>query len=234
MARQGVWVQLEQSDMHLASNMAITANEGYSHTALEQYQLVIMKCHTKVWEERIQGAQLAVDRMVTGVIERHPAMVCENQTDGCLPCHIATPRNPQTWWRCKVTSASQPDWCRILIQEPTAPASGMPPAPPCENQWAPVSSIGDVPPEDAYIATPHWNSQFFNHDADGKDSKREKDFIPDLLTDKGTCTAEYTICRMVMQLTIILQIRAAYWVTLQTVTRIDRKKSDFECIIIYN
>jgi len=38
MARQGGWVQLEQSDMRLALNMAKMAKGGFSRTAIEETQ----------------------------------------------------------------------------------------------------------------------------------------------------------------------------------------------------
>jgi len=36
MAREGGWVQLEQSDMSLALNMAKMAKGGFSHAAIEE------------------------------------------------------------------------------------------------------------------------------------------------------------------------------------------------------
>jgi len=43
MARQGGRVQLEQSDMHLALNMAKMARGGFSWAAVEETQLLIKR-----------------------------------------------------------------------------------------------------------------------------------------------------------------------------------------------
>jgi len=51
MAREGGHVQLEQSDMRLALNMAKMAKGGFSRTAIEETQRLIMKPHAVVREE---------------------------------------------------------------------------------------------------------------------------------------------------------------------------------------
>jgi len=43
MARQGGRVQLEQSDMHIALNMANMAKGGFSHATVEETQRLIKK-----------------------------------------------------------------------------------------------------------------------------------------------------------------------------------------------
>jgi len=48
MARQGGRVQLEQSHMHLALNLAKMAKGGFSHVAIEESQYLIKKPHPKV------------------------------------------------------------------------------------------------------------------------------------------------------------------------------------------
>jgi len=63
---------------------------------------------------------------------------------------------------------------------------------------------------DMSIHTPLPSGQFFNPDAYAKDCKHDKFFNPDLLTDEGTSTGWYNICCVVMQLTSILQTKAAY------------------------
>jgi len=50
----------------------------------------------------------------------------------------------------------------------------------------------------------------FNLDAYAKDHKCDKDLNPDLVTNEGTSTGWYTICRVVLQLTSILPMIAAY------------------------
>jgi hypothetical protein len=48
MARQGGRVQLEQTDMRLALNMAKMAKGGFSHAAVEETQYLIKKPRTEV------------------------------------------------------------------------------------------------------------------------------------------------------------------------------------------
>jgi hypothetical protein len=48
MARQGGRVQLEQSDMRLALNMAKIAKGGISHAAIEETQQLNKKPHAEV------------------------------------------------------------------------------------------------------------------------------------------------------------------------------------------
>jgi len=85
MARQGGWVQLEQSDMRLTLNMAKTAKGGCLRAAIEETQHLIKTPRAEVWEEKKQGIEFSGHRTVKAAIERHPAMVYEHQTDGCLP-----------------------------------------------------------------------------------------------------------------------------------------------------
>jgi len=48
MAKKGGWVQLEQSDMRLAWNMAKMAKGGLLHAAIEEMQYMIQKPHADV------------------------------------------------------------------------------------------------------------------------------------------------------------------------------------------
>jgi len=57
MARQGGRVQLEQSDMRVALNMAKMANEGYSRAAIEETKYLIKKWRTGVREEKKRGVE---------------------------------------------------------------------------------------------------------------------------------------------------------------------------------
>jgi hypothetical protein len=47
------------------------------------------------------------------------------------------------------------------------------------------------------------------------------DFIPHLLTHDGPFPGSYTISYVVMQLTAILMMRAAFWVNLTAQPRVD-------------
>jgi len=95
-ARQGGRVQLEQSDMRLALNMAKMAKEEFLRTAMEKMQQLIMKPCAEVLEEKTQGVMFPGQNQVKVAIERHPAMIYKNQLDGCLPCQNGTGNDPQT------------------------------------------------------------------------------------------------------------------------------------------
>jgi hypothetical protein len=96
MARQGGWVQLEQSDMHLALNMAKMAKEGFSRAAIEETKYLIKKLPAEVREEKNRGVEFPGHKMVQAAIQRYPAMLRQNQTSGFLPCQNGTAKNPQT------------------------------------------------------------------------------------------------------------------------------------------
>jgi len=108
MARQGGRVQLEKSDMRLALNMAKMAKERFSHATNEETQQLITKPPAKVRKEKKQGVMFTGHHKVKAAIERHPAMVRENQTDSCLPHQDGTAMNPQTRRRHKETGAPPP------------------------------------------------------------------------------------------------------------------------------
>jgi len=55
MAREGGWVQLEQSDMRLALNMAKMAKGGVSRSAIEKTQFLIKKPWAAVRQEKKRG-----------------------------------------------------------------------------------------------------------------------------------------------------------------------------------
>jgi len=57
MARQGGRVQLEQSDMRVAWNMAKTAKGGFLRAAIEETQSPMKKPRTEVKEEQMWGVE---------------------------------------------------------------------------------------------------------------------------------------------------------------------------------
>jgi hypothetical protein len=125
MARQGGRVQLEQSDMRLALNMGKMAKGGISRAAIEEMQQLINKPRTEVRAEMKLGVEFPGHNKMKTAIERHPAMVHENQTNGCLPCQNGTAKNPEKRWRYKGKGAP--------------PQSRAPPRP----EWPPVLSDDD-------------------------------------------------------------------------------------------
>ena len=180
MAGQGGQVQLEQSDMRLALNMAKMAKEGFSRAAVEETRQLITKPHAAVRELKKRGVVFPGHNKVKAAIERYPAMVLQNQTDGCVPCQHGTAKNAQTCWRRKGMGAPPPG---LATQRP-----GTPPAPPDDSERTQSSETEGVPPGNVYIHTPFPSTRFLNHDPYAKDHMRDKDLIPDLLTDEGPST----------------------------------------------
>jgi len=76
------------------------AKGGFSCPAKEETQYQLKTPRVEVKTEMKQGVEFTGCRKVMATVERHPATVCGNQTDGCLTCHNATALNPQTHWRC--------------------------------------------------------------------------------------------------------------------------------------
>jgi len=187
-ARQGGLVQLELSNMRLAWNMAKMAKGGFSRTAIGETQYVINISCTHVWEDKNRGVEVAWHRKVMAVIERHPAMVLENQAAGYHSCQDGTPENPLTHWRHEWRGAPPLDWPRQPTPQLTPSQPRTPRTPSCDKERAQGSQIECVPPGYMYIHTPPPNAQFFNLDAYAKDSKCDKDVIPDLQTNAGTST----------------------------------------------
>src|SRR5882757_1034010 len=95
MARQEGRVQREQSDMRLALNMAKMAKGGFSRAAVEEAQYLIKKPRAEVREEKKWGVEFPRHNRVKAAIARHPAMLRQNQTPGCLSCQNGTAKNTQ-------------------------------------------------------------------------------------------------------------------------------------------
>jgi len=180
MARQGGQVQLEQSAMQLALNMAKMAKEGFSHAAIEETQQLIKKPHSEDREEKKRGVVCPWHYKVKAATERDPAMIYQNHIDGCLPCQNGTAQNPQTCWRRNTTCAPPAEPAAPLPGTPPLPA--MPPAPPGDTEGNESYEIEGMPSSWVYIHCPHSNTQFFNHNAYAKNCKLNTDYIPDLLS----------------------------------------------------
>jgi len=165
MARQGGRVQLEPSDMHLALNMAKMANRGFLCAAVEETQFLIKKPFAEVREEKKRGVEIPGLKNVKAAMQRHPAMLRDNQTGGCLPCQNATEQNPQTSRRDNGTGAPRPGRLRQPTPEPSPHPPGTPPVPPGDNEADHVCEIKGEPARYGYFHTPLPSTQFFNHDA---------------------------------------------------------------------
>ena len=78
MERGGGRVQLDQSDMHLALNMAKIAKEGFSCAPMKETKQLITKPRAEVQDQKTGGVVSARHNKVKAEIERHPAMVYKN------------------------------------------------------------------------------------------------------------------------------------------------------------
>jgi hypothetical protein len=108
MARQRGRVQLEQSDMRLALNMAKMVKEGFSRAAIEETKYLMKKPRAVVRQEKMRCVEFPGHKEVKAAIQRHLAMLRQNQRSVCLPWHNGTAKNPQTRWRHKGTDAPPP------------------------------------------------------------------------------------------------------------------------------
>jgi len=149
MARQGGRVQLEQSDMRLALNMAKMAKGGISRGTREETQQLSKKPHADIREEKMRGVEYPGHNKVKLASERHTAMVRENQTDRCLPCQNGTAKNPETRWKRKGKTAPSP---RLA---PLRPESS--PVPSDDDER---SETQGMPPAYVYIHTSYPNARF--------------------------------------------------------------------------
>jgi len=185
MARQGGRVQLEPSDMRLALNMAKMAKESFSRAAIEETKYLVKKPHAEVREEKTRGVVFPGHNKVKAAIQRHPAMLCQNQTSGCLPCQNGTAKNLQRRWRRKGTGAPPPARWTVRTPETTPHPPGTPPAPPAPNgntSEVQPSEIVNLPAGYTYSHTGLPCAEFTDDD---EDTQHDTDFDPDMLTDEG-------------------------------------------------
>jgi len=153
MAWRGGQVQLEQCDMRLALSMAKMTKEGFSRAAIEERNILIQTPHSEVWEEKKRGVEFPAPKKVKAAIERHPAMLNQNQVAGWLPSQNGASKKPETLWRRKGTGAHPPDRRREQTPEPTPPLPGTPPAPTGNTSGVQPSEIVDLPAADTYSNT---------------------------------------------------------------------------------
>jgi hypothetical protein len=192
MARQGGHVQLEQSDMRQALNMAAMAKRGFSGAAVGETQYLIEKPRAKAREEKKRGVEFPGHNKVKAAIVRHPAMLRQNQMPGCLPWQNGTAKIPQTRRRRKGTGAPPPNRRRQQNPEPTPE-----PTPPLPR--TPLSSTGNTSGDDSleiinlpagymYSHTSLPWAESFTLDASAQESEHDTDFDPDMLPDEVTST----------------------------------------------
>jgi len=182
MARQGGRVQLEQSDMRLALNIAKMAKQGFWRAAISEKIYPIKKPRAKVREEKKRGVEFPGHKKVKVAMQRLPAMLRQNQMSGCLCCHNGTANNPQTHWRRKGTGAPPSARRRPQTTEPTPLLPGMPPAPNDNTSGVQPSEIVNLPARYMYSHTALPCVEFFDAD---EDTQHNTDFDPDMLTAEG-------------------------------------------------
>jgi len=156
MVREGGRVQLEQSNMRLALNMAKMAKGGFLRAAIVETQQLIKKPRTEVREEKKQGVEFPGYKKVKAARERHPEMVYRNHMAGCLPCQNGTAKNPQTCWRRKGTAAPPPELAAPPPERPPPPST--PPAPPGDTDAHESYEIEGMPSKSVYLHIPHPNT----------------------------------------------------------------------------
>jgi hypothetical protein len=200
MARQGGHVQLEQSDMRLAFNIAKMAKGGLLRAAVEETQYLIKKPGAEVPEEKKWGVEFPGHNTVKAAIARHPAMLRQNLTPGCLPCQNDTTKNPQTRWRRKGTGAPAPNRSRQQNPEQNPEPTPAPtPEPTPALPGTPLTSTGNTsgaqsleiinsPAGYTYSHTSLPCAESFTVDASAQESEHDTDFDSDMLPDEGTST----------------------------------------------
>jgi len=92
MARQGGRVQLDHSNMRLALNRAKMAKEGFSRAAIEETKYLIKVRRAEVREEKMRGVEFPGHKKVKAVIQRYPAMLCQNQRPAASLAKMALQR----------------------------------------------------------------------------------------------------------------------------------------------
>jgi len=190
MVRQGGRIQLEQSDMRLAWNMAKMPKAGFLCTSIQYMQQLMKEPRAEVQEEKKQGVQSPGHTMVNTGIDRHPAMVYKksySQQPSMPKWHskvsadmLEAQRNRRTSTRLGVTAAQNATSARDTTSTwNTTQATRW--------QWWTWKSWNRryAIQVCVYTFTASQHS-IFNHNAYAKDSKYEKDFNPDLL---GTLSA---------------------------------------------
>jgi len=169
--------------MRLAFNVFKMAKGVFSSAVNNVLSYLMMKHPTRVPEEKNWGVVFPGYKHARAVLESHPAMVCEIQTESFLLCQNGTEQNPLTHWRQKDMGAPATEPMPSLPWTPPAPHK-----PPCDNGRAQYSEIEGLRPGYMYIQPPRLIAWYLNYDAYGRDWKLKKKLIPDSLTDEGIST----------------------------------------------
>ena len=158
------------------------AKKGFSHAALQETRYLRKKPHAEVREQSKRGVEFPGHNKGKAAIQRHLAMLCQNQTFGCLPCQNGSAKNPQTRCRRKGTNAPPPARRGERIPEPTAPPPGTLPASTGNTSGAQPASIINLPAGYTYSHTAVRSAEYFEDD---QVTEHDTDFDTDMLTDEG-------------------------------------------------
>jgi hypothetical protein len=88
--------------------MAKKSKGGLSCAALKGTDQLIKKPRAEDWEKPKQSVEFGRHEILMAEMEKHLAMICENQMDSCIPSHNGTAKKPRSRWRRKGPSASTP------------------------------------------------------------------------------------------------------------------------------
>ena len=158
------------------------AKEGFLRAAIEETKYLTKKICAQVLEEKTRGVQFPGHKTVKAAIQRHPAMLYQNQTSGCLSYKYRTVKNPQTRLTRKGTGAPPPARRRERIPDPTPPPPGTPPAPTSNTSGAQPAEVVNLQARYTYSHTALSWVEFFE---DNEDTEHDTDFDLDTLTDEG-------------------------------------------------
>jgi len=169
---------------------------GFSHATIEETQYLIKKPRAEVRKEKKRGVEFPGHKKVNSAMESYPAVIRQNQWDGCLPRQDGIARNPHT--RCKHKGMGAPPPVRRRHQTPNPPLStagtpsppgmpsppGKPPAPPGPTQGTQISHTDNLPAAnvDSRVSLP--KTQGVSLDAFAEDSLKDDDSDPELLTEE--------------------------------------------------
>jgi hypothetical protein len=182
--------------MRLVLNIVKIAKGGFSCAAIEETQFLNKIPCTDVREENKLVDVFPGHKKVKAVIERHLAMLRQNQTRGYFPCQNGNDNNLQTFRRRKGKGSPPPNRRRQqtpeLTPEPTlepnSPVSGTPPIAIGNTSGAQRLEIINLAASYAYSHTSYPCAESFTLAASAQDSQHDTDFNPDMLIDEGRTT----------------------------------------------
>ena len=102
-------------------------------TAIDITQCLANKPHTKFREVQNWSVEFAGNQRLKAAMERHPAMLHQNNMNRFLPRQQVTAKNHQSYWRCNSAGACLSNQHRLPAPEPLRFLHGMPTSPPAQS-----------------------------------------------------------------------------------------------------